>query len=150
MKTNHYKLYLIATLFTLPAFMALVLNLSHYTGKLQNQGTWLENETTLTEIMLTPPQKDQYYWHIILPCENQCPEHSLMKAGLSTLNTKSQMAQLHTLSSDQLTLYGQDHISTNLIYLADPQQILTLKYQRSQISDLIQDLKRLLKPMEKR
>jgi hypothetical protein len=150
MAPTYRTLYSIIAVFIIPLALAGVMSYFQYTGVLQNKGQWMDPSYSINQLLTLPPTQNTYTWYVILPCEDSCPEKNYLLSGVSTLGTKSTMASLKTISHDMMTDIGREVLEFDQIYLADPKQNLLLRYHKSNIMDLITDLKRLLKPIEKR
>ena len=141
--------YIIA-IFLLPLLAAALLYYIGYTGTLQNKGQWVSPPIALSEVSSVETRSDNFSWSIILPCPNACPEQTLLYSGISTLGAKSNLASIITLSQEQLSKSGIEQINFEKVYLADPSNMIVLIYDKTNLQDIIIDLKRLLKPIEKR
>ena len=148
MTTNHRKLIAIIAVFIVPYLLALILSQANYTGPLQNKGQWVSEQIPL-EPLLPYTIEDTFSWHILISCEEACIESSQLQSIIQALGPKSNLATLHNVSYQERTEAWQA-IDANQIYLATPQKELLLSYQKTNLMDLMNDLKRLVKPVEKR
>ena len=147
MATKHRKLIAIIAVFLIPYLIALTLSQVNYTGPLQNKGQWVSEQASLDSLLPYTIDND-FSWHILIICEN-CDELGQITSVIQTLGPKSNLATLHHLSPNDISDSWQD-LDPDKIYLATPQKELLLSYNRSQVMDLMNDLKRLVKPVEKR
>ena len=151
MKTaTRQPIYILGALFILPLLIALILAFSGYRGNTVNKGQWITPHIPLNSLVDSAVSNTQYTWQAVFVCEKQCNLNRQLHAGLSTLGVKAELTQITQLSSTQLTSAGQSFFKTNQIYLADPQQNIIMSYPYDQVMDLVSDLKRLLKPIERR
>ena len=150
MANSKITLYSILALFILPLGVAVILYLSGYTGHLQNKGQWVNNTPAVHELVTNYSQESTYHWTVLIPCEKYCPEEKMVRAGISTLGVKSNLVEYMIVTPTQMTLSGISQLNMNQIYLADPKQNILLQYDKDNIMDMVLDLKKLLKPVEKR
>lgn len=148
MTTSHRKLIAIIAVFLVPYLVALVLSQLNYTGPLQNKGQWISEQIPL-EPLLPYTIHDDFSWHILIACDDNCIEPNQIKSIIQALGPKSNLATLHQVSPQTLT-DAWKKIDPDRIYLATPQKELLLSYQKTDLMDLMNDLKRLVKPVEKR
>ena len=136
--------------FLLPILLAAVLYYYGYTGVLQNKGQWVNPPIVINDIAPVVDVPNDFSWSVVIPCQNECPELKLIVAGISTLGAKSNLASIIKISDAQLNLLGHEQIDFQKVYLADPSHTIVLSYDKSNLQDIIVDLKKLLKPIEKR
>ena len=143
MQTRNLKLIAIILIFAIPYVIAHILNAQGYLGTLQNKGMCVESSIQLADIMTSPPRYDHYTLHIVLDTSADTITEKQLTSGIQTLGAKSNLAMMHRINFPT-------SLNPNKIYLASPQQELMLMYPQDQVMDLVMDLKRLVKPVEKR
>lgn len=146
-KTNKTLLGILS-IFLVPLVIAALLFTYGYTGQLQNKGSWISPPFQLSAILKEAPQTKSYQWTIIFPCKEDCQDTKLYQAGVSTLGTKSDLVSIIALESDMMK--DNKLIDFEHAYVSDPQQLIVLKYNKDNPMDIVFDLKKLLKPIEKR
>ncbi len=147
--TANSTLYLIFAVFMVPLFFAVVLQVLNYSGGLQNKGEWIHNPIKLDEILMKPPHT-QYTWSLLIPCDKDCLDNHQVQHGISTLGAKSDLVAIIPVSPDMVYNHHLSTLNNRYIYLATPQQELMMRYKKDSVLDIISDLKKLLKSVERR
>ena len=137
-------------IFLLPLLLAAILYYVGYTGTLQNKGQWMNPPIKIHDIAPLVETPDSFSWSVVVPCQQACPELKLVAAGISTLGAKSNLASIVKITDEQLNTFGVEQINFQNVYLSDPSHTLVLSYDKSNLQDMVIDLKKLLKPLEKR
>ena len=151
MKTlTQRPLHALIAVFILPFIIALSLSFYEYRGNTVNKGTWIEPSQPLSSLIYRVQHNTEYTWNVIYLCDESCILDQHLPAGLSTLGVKNTFAKVTKVSSNNLTPAGQAFFHPDQIYLSDPKQNIILSYPHDKVMDLVADLKRLLKPIEKR
>ena len=144
-------LYWMLLVFIAPLVFAIVLQILSYAGELQNKGDWVKHSYPINEIVHPLPHSN-YSWSVLVPCGTQCDTEYLTQVqnGLGTLGTKANLVTIIPITNDMIYQHHKTTVQPNYLYLATPQKELILRYEKSQIMDLVLDLKKLLKTVEKR
>jgi len=140
----------IFAIFLLPLLVAGVLYYIGYTGTLQNKGQWVNPPLVIQDIAPGVSAPNNFSWSVVIPCQQNCPELKLITAGISTLGAKSDLASIIQLTDNQLNPFGLEKVDFQKVYLADPSHTIILSYDKSHLQDIVIDLKKLLKPIERR
>lgn len=150
-KKRHLPLYGMFGVFVIPVLIAALLQLFHYSGDLQNKGTWIKQPVAIDEIILKTPHAG-YSWLVIIPCHTTCNQITVTQVehGISTLGKKANLVQVLPIQQEMIYQHHRNTLKVGEIYLATPQKELMLSYPESKIMDLVSDLKRLVKPIERR
>lgn len=145
---THMPLYGLLTVFVLPILFAVYLYTHNYTGITTNKGHWINPPITLTDIVKRPNKHAKYHWQIIYSPSIERTHN--VNSIIQILGIKSELVSPLPVSSLMLTKKGKAVIDRHHFYLADPQQKIILSYHEEQALDIAKDLKKLLKPIEKR
>ena len=150
MKKKQTTFMFIISIFLLPLLLAAILYYIGYTGTLQNKGQWVNPPIDLNSIAPSVALPSEFSWSVVIPCQQDCPEIKLATAGISTLGAKSNLASVIKIIDTDINETEQNKISFQKVYLADPSHKIVLAYDKSNLQDMVLDLKKLLKPIEKR
>ena len=148
---RHNTLYWMLLVFIAPMVFAIILQILSYAGELQNKGEWFKQSYPINEIIHPLPHSN-YSWSVLVPCATQCDTQYLTQVqnGLGTLGIKANLVTIIPITNDMIYQHHKTTVQPNYLYLATPQKELILRYEKSQIMDLVLDLKKLLKTVEKR
>ncbi len=122
--------------FVIPIMIGVVLAASGYIGTPRNKGIWIEPQVPLSYYTTTEPNS-HYQWTVLYPCQN-CEQSTALRNAITTLGTKQSLVRV--LIPTTLHEVDEQHF-----YLADPHQMLILKYPIQDPLAVVNDLKRLLK-----
>lgn len=144
-------LYWMLLVFIAPMVFAIVLQILSYAGELQNKGDWVKHSYPINEIV-HPLPRSNYSWSVLVPCGTKCDTKYLTQVqnGIGTLGTKANLVTIIPVTDNMIYQHHKSTIRPNHLYLATPQKELILQYGKNQVMDLVMDLKKLLKTVEKR
>ena len=148
---QHKTIYWMLLVFIAPLVLAIILQVFNYAGNLQNKGEWVKHSYPVNEIVHPLPH-NSYSWSVLVPCGTQCDTKYLTQVqnGIGTLGTKANLVTIIPVTDNMIYQHHKSTILTTHLYLATPQKELILQYGKNQVMDLVMDLKKLLKTVEKR
>ncbi len=122
--------------FVIPIMIGIGLAASGYIGTPRNKGIWINPQVPLSYYTTTQPNSN-YQWTVLYPCQS-CEQSNALRNAISTLGVKQSLVKI-------LIPEALNETDEQYFYLADPHQMLILKYPIHDPLALVSDLKRLLK-----